>query len=164
MDKKFVSVILGTNRKGRQSEKIARYIIKILEEKENIEAKLIDVATAKPKEGDYGLEYEGYNDLIKKTDHLILVVPEYNHSFPGTLKSLMDMAFEEYKGKPVNVVGVSAGRFGGTRVIQSLIPVLREYGLMISQRDLNISEVTDIDVEKDEKFKERIDKFLEEIL
>jgi len=57
-------------------------------------------------------------------------VPEYNHSFPGLLKHVLDTNLKEYIHKAVGVCGVSAGPFGGARMIQSLLPVLRELGLV----------------------------------
>ena len=61
---------------------------------------------------------------------LILVVPKSNHSFPGLLKHVLDTNLKEYIHKAVGVCGVSAGPFGGARMIQSLLPVLRELGLV----------------------------------
>ena len=58
----------------------------------------------------------------------ILVVPEYNHSFPGLLKHVLDSCLSEYIHKAVGLVGVSAGPFAGTRVVQGLLPVMREIG------------------------------------
>ena len=46
------------------------------------------------------------------------VVPEYNHSFPGLLKHVLT-ELKEYIHKAVGVCGVSAGPFGGARMIQS---------------------------------------------
>jgi NAD(P)H-dependent FMN reductase len=57
-------------------------------------------------------------------------VPEYNHSFPGLLKHVLDTNLKEYIHKAVGVCGVSAGPFGGARMIESLLPVLRELGLV----------------------------------
>jgi NAD(P)H-dependent FMN reductase len=71
------------------------------------------------------------------------VAPEYNHSFPGLLKHVLDTCLEEYIHKAAGIVGVSAGPFGGTRVVQSLLPVLRELGLMTTFTDLNFSKVGD---------------------
>jgi NAD(P)H-dependent FMN reductase len=68
--------------------------------------------------------------MVARADGLILVVPEYNHSFPGLLKHVLDTNLKEYIHKAVGVCGVSAGPFGGARMIQSLVPVLRELGLV----------------------------------
>ena len=67
--------------------------------------------------------------------------PEYNHSFPGLLKHVLDGYLKEYIHKAVGIVGVSAGSFGGTRGIQDLLPVLRELGLVTIFWDVNIGPV-----------------------
>jgi NAD(P)H-dependent FMN reductase len=64
------------------------------------------------------------------------VVPEYNHSFPGLLKHVLDSNLKEYIHKAVGVCGVSAGPFGGARMIQNLLPVLRELGLVMIFTDV----------------------------
>ncbi len=43
---------------------------------------------------------------------------------------MLDTDLKEYIHKAAGIVGVSAGVFGGARVIQNLIPVLRELGLV----------------------------------
>ena len=43
---------------------------------------------------------------------------------------MLDSNLEEYIHKAVGVCGVSAGPFGGARMIESLVPVLRELGLV----------------------------------
>jgi NAD(P)H-dependent FMN reductase len=60
----------------------------------------------------------------------VLVVPEYNHGYPGLLKHVLDTNLKEYIHKAVGICGVSAGGLGGTRVIQNLLPVMRELGLV----------------------------------
>ena len=71
----------------------------------------------------------------------MLVVPEYNHGYPGLLKHALDTNLKEYIHKAVGVCGVSAGGFGGTRVIENLLPVLRELGLVTIFWDGNFSSV-----------------------
>jgi NAD(P)H-dependent FMN reductase len=63
---------------------------------------------------------------VNEADALIFVVPEYNHSFPGLLKHVLDTNLKEYIHKAAGVCGVSAGPFGGARMIQNFLPVLRE--------------------------------------
>src|SRR5205814_8111723 len=71
-----------------------------------------------------------FSDLVTRADGLILVVPEYNHGYPGMLKHALDSNLKEYIHKAVGIVGVSAGPWGGTRVIENLLPVMRELGLV----------------------------------
>jgi NAD(P)H-dependent FMN reductase len=93
---------------------------------------LIDIRTLQLSIDDAG---EGIKDAqfsatVSRADGLILVVPEYNHSFPGLLKHVLDSNLKEYIHKAAGICGVSAGPFGGARMIQSLVPVLRELGLV----------------------------------
>src|SRR5439155_5927053 len=81
----------------------------------------------------------GFSALVEKSDALILVVPEYNHSFPGLLKHVLDTNLKEYIHKAAGICGVSAGPFGGARMIENLLPVLRELGLVTIFWDVNFS-------------------------
>ena len=54
---------------------------------------------------------------------------------------LGDSCLKEYIHKAVGIVGVSAGPFGGTRVIQNILPVMREMGLVTIFWDVNFSNV-----------------------
>ena len=55
----------------------------------------------------------------------------------GSLKSVLDLLLKEYIHKAVAFVGVSAGPWGGTRVIESMVPMVRELGLAVTFSDLN---------------------------
>ena len=78
---------------------------------------------------------------MNRADALVLVVPEYNHGYPGLLKHVLDTNLHEYIHKAVGVAGVSAGIFGGARAIQNIIPVLRELGLVTIFWDVNFTSV-----------------------
>ena len=86
----------------------------------------------------------GAQDLradIVNADGLVIVTPEYNHGYPGTLKAVLDLLLREYIHKAVAFVGVSAGPWGGTRVIEALVPMVRELGLAVTFTDLNFPKV-----------------------
>jgi NAD(P)H-dependent FMN reductase len=95
-------------------------------------------------------------------------VPEYNHGYPGLLKHALDMNLKEYIHKAVGLCGVSAGAFGGTRVIEHLLPVMRELGLVTTFTDVNFSNVGKIFNENgellDQSFVRRVNNFLDELL
>src|SRR5258705_1506381 len=80
-----------------------------------------------------------FSAKVARADGLILVVPEYNHSLPGLLKHALDTNLKEYIHKAAGVCGVSAGPFGGTRMIESLVPILRELGLVTIFWDVHFS-------------------------
>lgn len=128
----FVPVILGTIRKGRASENVARFVHAELSRLDGVETELVDIRDIRLGWDDEGeaLKDQAFAALCDRADGFVLVVPEYNHSFPGSLKRVLDTNLKEYIHKAAGVVGVSAGPWGGVRMIQSLLPVLREIGLV----------------------------------
>jgi NAD(P)H-dependent FMN reductase len=110
----------------------------------------------------------GWADLAARADGFIIVTPEYNHGYPGLLKHALDMNLEEYIHKPVALCGVSAGPFGGTRVIEALLPVMRELGLVTTFTDVNFGSAGKIfdenGVLQDDAFIGRVGKLLDEVI
>lgn len=139
----FIPVILGTSRQGRQSEFVARFIVEQLQQRDDLQTELIDIRTIAIATDDAGetLKDPHFSATMARADGLIIVVPEYNHGYPGLLKHVLDTCLKEYIHKAVGLCGVSAGPFGGTRVIQNLLPVMRELGLITIFYDLNFGMV-----------------------
>jgi NAD(P)H-dependent FMN reductase len=166
----YLPIILGTARQGRQSEHVANFILSEMKKRPEIETELIDVRKLKMRLDDAGEEMKdaGYAEKMTRADGLVIVTPEYNHGYPGLLKHALDMCLEEYIHKAVGLVGVSAGPFGGSRVIEQMVQVLRELGLTVTFTDLNFSKVRDAFDEKgnlkDEKYVGRLAKFLNELV
>jgi len=84
------------------------------------------------------------------------------------LKHVLDTNLKEYIHKAVGICGVSAGGFGGTRVIQNMLPVMRELGLVTIFWDGNFSNVQKLfdanGALLDPSYPRRIEKFLKELL
>ncbi len=166
----FVPVILGTPRRGRLSEHAARLVRDELAARPAVETELIDVAELAIPVDDAGeaVKDARFSERMSRADALVVVAPEYNHGYPGLLKHVLDTNLSEYVHKAAGVVGVSAGVFGGTRVIQNLLPVLRELGLVTIFWDVNVTSVgSRFDADGrllDESFLPRIEKFLDELL
>lgn len=138
--KLFIPLLLGTNRAGRESENVARWLFSKLEAREEIETKFFDARDFKMPDNDYGPalkdSFSEYKNAIIRADGLVIVTPEYNHGYPGVLKSILDTLLPEYMHRVVGLVGVSAGSWGGVRVIETLVPVVRELGLVAIKKDL----------------------------
>src|SRR5438552_8506131 len=128
----FLPVVIGTPRQGRLTEPAANCGFGELSRRNDIDTELIDIRKIPVRMDDAGeaLKDTEFSATVSPSDGLILVVPEYNHSFPGLLKHVLDTNLKEYIHKAVGVCGVSAGPFGGARMIESLLPVLRELGLV----------------------------------
>src|SRR5213595_2121842 len=165
----FIPVILGTARQGRESEHAARFVFEQKKKRAGVETEFIDVRALPMKLDDAGEQMKDpkFSATIERCDGLIIVTPEYNHGYPGLLKHALDMNLEEYIHKAVGICGVSAGLFGGARVIEGLLPVMRELGLVTIFWDVNFGKVGTLFDEQgkllDQAYVRRVDKFLNEL-
>jgi NAD(P)H-dependent FMN reductase len=139
MDEKLtIAVIAGTKREKRESIKAAQWIAEFGRTLPNVEIIFVD-----PNDftlpGD-GNDPEGkdprYTEITAKADAFFVVTPEYNHSFPGTLKRLLDSELANYNHKPVAFAGCSDGNWGGVRAVEALVPAVRETGLVVMSWDI----------------------------
>ena len=166
----FIPVILGTARQGRQSEHVARFVLQRTKRRAGVETELIDVRTLAMRLDDAGEQMKdlAFSATVERCDGLILVTPEYNHGYPRLLKHALDMNLKEYIHKAVGICGVSAGPFGGARVIENLAPVMRELGLVIIFEDVNFGAVQTLFDEqgqlRNQEYTGRVDKFLNELI
>src|SRR6266478_4168327 len=146
----FIPVILGTARQGRESEHAARFVFEQTKRRVGVETELIDVRTLPMRLDDAGEQMKdpAFSATVERCDGLILVTPEYNHGYPGLLKHALDMNLKEYIHKVVGICGVSAGPFGGARVIEQLLPVVRELGLIAIFEDVNFGTVQNLLMKK----------------
>ena len=166
----FIPLILGTSRQGRESEHAAQFVFERTKVRAGVETEFIDIRTLPMKLDDAGEQMKDpkFATTIERCDGLIIVTPEYNHSFPGLLKHALDMCLKEYIHKAVGICGVSAGAIGGARVIESLLPVMRELGLVTIFEDVNFAKIGTLFDEHgqllDQNFVRRVDGFLNELI
>ncbi|MFQ5662654.1 MAG: NADPH-dependent FMN reductase [Terriglobia bacterium] len=166
----FIPVILGTTRRGRMSGHAAKLLAAQIAPRPGVESELIDIARLPLPTDDAGeaIKDAQFSETMNRADALVIVSPEYNHGYPGLLKHVLDSCLKEYIHKAVGIVGVSAGPFGGTRSIQNLLPVMRELGLVNIFWDVNFSDIhkvfDDSGALRDEAYRRRIDKFLNELI
>src|SRR5918996_242828 len=141
MDQLNIPVLLGTSRKLRKSASVAKWLVSEIEKRPEIRTRLFDVTDFHLPHDDYGQEikdrFPEWRDAILQADGLVIVTPEYNHGYPGALKAVLDLLLKEYIHKAVALVGVSAGPWGGTRMIEAMLPMVRELGLAVTFTDLN---------------------------
>lgn len=166
----FIPVILGTPRQGRMSEHVARFVMEQAGECAGVVAELVDVRELALPTGDAGeaIKDTRFSDIASRADAFIIIAPEYNHGYPGMLKHALDTNLKEYIHKAVGICGVSAGPFGGARVIENLLPVMRELGLVTIFWDVNFSAVHKAFDESgkllDQAYIKRFDKFIKELI
>lgn len=167
-----IPILLGTNRRDRSSAIVAKWVFSKMEERSDIEPQYFDVLDFDLPHDHYGTEIGGefpeWRDAVVRADGLVLVTPEYNHGYPGVLKSVLDLLLKEYIHKAVAIVSVSAGPWGGTRVCEALLPVVRELGLAITFTDLPFPSVrTKFDEDGsllDPAYEKRVAGFLDELV
>lgn len=145
MSKIKLAVLLGTTRRNNQSQKVARFVAQVAGEDEDFEVTFVDPGELDlPDDGnDEYAKDPKYTKITEESDAFFIVTPEYNHSFPGTLKRLIDSELKNYIHKPAAIAGVSGGRFAGVRAIELLVPVLREVGLVPTFTDVTVGNVGD---------------------
>ncbi|HLH43632.1 MAG TPA: NAD(P)H-dependent oxidoreductase [Bryobacteraceae bacterium] len=125
-----ISVIVGSTRQGRFSEKPARWIFEQLRERENVDARLLDLRDFPMPFFDQavspGWPHEPYpHEAVRRwtaaigvSDGFVVVTPEYNFGPPGVLKNALDWVYPEWNRKPAAFV--SYGGVGGARSVQQL--------------------------------------------
>ena len=166
-----IPILLGTSRQDRASENVAKWVFSKMQEREDIEPQYFDVRDFALPRDHYGTEIGGdfpeWRNAIIRADGLALVTPEYNHGYPGVLKSVLDLLLKEYIHKAVSFVSVSAGPWGGTRVCEALLPVVRELGLAVTFNDLQFPSVGTKFAEDggllDPAYEKRVQGFLDEL-
>ena len=145
MPKLYIPIILGTVRKGRYSEHAAKLALEQLHERSEVEAELIDIRELGFDMSDEGEDQKNkdFSEKMDRADGYIIVSPEYNRSFPGSLKHALDTNYKEYRYKPAGICGVSSGRMGGARAITALLPVLKTMGMYVIRPEVYFSGIQD---------------------
>lgn len=144
-----VLVILGSVRRGRMSERVARFVMTRLAAADGVSAELVDLAELdlpimEERLGRIDPPPAGVPELgakIEAADALIIVSPEYNHGYPGVLKNALDYFYAQYKRTPVALVTVSNGGHGGVNAWAQLVTVLTHMGAIVLPVTVAVSNV-----------------------
>ncbi|QGA80167.1 NADPH-dependent FMN reductase [Candidatus Nanohalobium constans] len=165
-------IVVGTAREGRASIGPAKAVMNEFQNQEH-SVELFDLKKRKVPplgnrtyvEGEEPVaeDIQEFSRLVEKSDGVVLAVPEYNHSIPGILKTLLDHLHPEYENKPFMYVTVSGGSFGGVRALSHLHDITLELGAYPGP-DIPISnagEAFNSDGEiLDENYKHRLNNFV----
>jgi NAD(P)H-dependent FMN reductase len=82
---------------------------------------------------------------VRQAHGILLGTPEYHGSFSGVLKNALDlMGFEEFEGKMIGLVGVSAGRLGAFDALNTLRNVGRALHAWVVPEQVSIPEATKV--------------------
>ncbi|MFE4054721.1 NADPH-dependent FMN reductase [Streptomyces sp. NPDC059096] len=127
-----LAVILGSNREGRFGPVVADWFLSRAAERPDFTTELIDLArvelptalSARPGPA-VRAELAKVTAPLAAADAFVVLTPEYNHSFPATVKSLIDWHYAEWHAKPVGFVSYG-GVSGGLRAVEQLRQVFAE--------------------------------------
>jgi NAD(P)H-dependent FMN reductase len=148
-----ISVIVGSTRQGRFSEKPAHWIFQHLKQRGDVEARMLDlrnfpmpffdqvVSPATPGRAAYENEVvRKWTAAIGASDGFIFVTPEYNYGPPAVLKNAIDWVYPEWNRKAIAFV--SFGGVGGARSVQQLREVAIEVQLAPIRSSVHIPVAT----------------------
>ncbi len=112
-----ISVIVGSTREGRFSEKPAKWIFQQLKNRGDIDARLLDLrdfpmpffdqpgTPATPGRPPYGNEIvQRWTAAIAQSDGFVFVTPEYTYGPSAVLKNAIDWVYPEWNRKAVAFV------------------------------------------------------------
>jgi len=172
----YIPIIVGSTRRDRQSIKVARFVLARLQPREGVATELLDLREYNfpimeerlHRRDDQPPRLREFGDKIGRADSLIIVSPEYNNGYPGVLKNALDYLLPEYERKPVGIVTVSAGSFGGINCLAQLRLVTIGMGAFPIPENLSVSRVHDSfqddGTPNDAAYEERATAFLDEVL
>ncbi len=156
-------VILGTARKGNQSSKVVPGVVDAAADRD-WKTTVIEVADHPQSATDPSVGDEPFRSQLATADAFVIIAPEYNHSFPGELKLLLDRQQGEFAHKPVGLVGVSAGSHGGIRAVEGLLPVLYTLRAVSVLPQVLVGGVADLDDPfEPERHRKQLDAMLGEL-
>jgi chromate reductase, NAD(P)H dehydrogenase (quinone) len=135
------TIISGTNREGSNTLKVARQYLEMLASR-GVDAGLVSLEGLDLNQKGHQLQ-QLEQDVLIPTDKFIFVLPEYNGSYPGSLKTMIDMSDirKVWWGKKALLTGVSTGRAGNLRGMDHLTGALNYLKVHVHHNKLPISSV-----------------------
>ncbi|MEP1032809.1 NAD(P)H-dependent oxidoreductase [Ekhidna sp.] len=136
----MITIISSTNRKNSVSKQVALQYQELLKDLGS-ESTIIDlenlpsdfIATALYENQGTNVDFNPIRDHMKTAQKYVFIVPEYNGSFPGILKTFLD-ALEfpgTLKGKKCAMVGLSSGIQGGVMAMSHLTDIFNYLGMHV---------------------------------
>jgi NAD(P)H-dependent FMN reductase len=148
-----IAVILGSTRKGRSGERVAKLVVNQASAVSGWQVELLDLAELKLpmyEEATMPSMMNGvfedasvklWSDKIAEADAFIFVTAEYNHSIPAPLKNAIDWLFSEWDNKAGGIVSYSNSLYGGARATEHLRNILNEMGIAVVKTATSIGTV-----------------------
>ena len=141
MNGEIYRIIVGTNRVGSNSRKVGSFYKSVFESK-GIDAELVTLENLSLDPGSPTfLNFQ--QDHLKPVTKFVFILPEYNGSYPGIFKSLIDITDIKscWPGKKALLVGVATGKGGNIRGLEHVTGVLNYLKVNVMHNKLPISTV-----------------------
>ncbi|WP_395105172.1 NADPH-dependent FMN reductase [Actinomadura sp. SCN-SB] len=136
-----VAIIIGSNRNGRFAPAVGRWFTRLAEDHEGLRPEVIDLGNLDVPSvlglPDACEPLSAATAVLDRADGFVVLTPEYNHSFPGTLKNFIDLHDSQWRAKPVGFVSYG-GRAGGQRAVEHLRQVFAELHAMTIRETVSI--------------------------
>lgn len=136
----MIKIIVGTNRKNSVSKQIAGIVQNILLEK-GAESEILELTdlpsdfinTALYENNGKNEAYNTFHKRVAMGKKFIFIVPEYNGSFPGILKTFIDgMTYPNtFQNKKAAMIGISSGVGGGGIALSHLTDIFHYLGMHV---------------------------------
>ncbi|MBF8188687.1 NAD(P)H-dependent oxidoreductase [Nonomuraea sp. K274] len=110
-----LAVIIGSTRVGRACDTVGGWLAELARLRDDLAVELLDLAGytfpgCYPQEATPAMCR--FAAAISRADAFVIVSPEYNRSFPASLKQAIDFAYDEWQAKPVGFVSYGSGSTG----------------------------------------------------
>lgn len=146
-----IAILSASVRLGRNSHRVALYFERYIKENNLGTVELLDLYEYQFPIFDERLRFMKdpspevlqFTDEILTADGVIIVTPEYNGGYPASLKNAIDLLYAEWKRKPMALVTVSSGAFGGAQVTTSLVFTLWKIGAWLVPAMFPVPKVQD---------------------
>lgn len=117
-----LTVLIASTRPGRFGPMVATWFTGHASQRDDVVVDVLDLAEVR-------IPSEDFAGAVAAADAVVVVTPEYNHSFPGPLKTAIDSLRDEWFAKPVAFVSYG-GISGGLRAVEALRLVFAELHAM----------------------------------
>ncbi len=149
---KIITIIVGTNAESGTTRAVAATYENLLNERK-VPHQLCDLKDIPRDIISPDMYYNRSADFVKfqeqylvPTDKYIIVIPEYNGGIPGIFKLMMDCSdiTKSWWGKQACLTGVSAGRSGNLRGLDTLTNYLNYLKVDVFKNKIPISKVDEL--------------------
>ena len=146
----MITIICSTNRNGSVSKQVSLQYQKILKNL-NTESEIVDltdlpddfISSALYEQSGKNEKFNSIRERMKVSKKYIFIIPEYNGSFPGVLKTFIDgLEFPAtFTGKKCAMIGISSGIQGGGLALSHLTDIMNYCGTHVLAQKPKLSKI-----------------------